>query len=168
MQNFQQQFGEHTKNRHGNINSVIENKTNMPMGVLNLPFVAVFVHGHYGTSSMHDAQMVVGPHLMIFSFLPARRESVGYKHVLDEANAVHGKQMVDETKSNSTKISTNLFSSGEQCTHQNLLSPISNLHGALMFMIDLSEVSSSRTSEYKSHARSPQLLCLLHKLLRRS
>jgi hypothetical protein len=142
MHNFQQQFGEHTKNRHGNINSVIKNRTNMPMGVLNLPFVAAFIHGHYGTSSMHDAQMVVGQNLMIFSFLPARMESVGYKHVLDEANAMHGEQMVGETTSNSTKISTNLFSSGEQRTHQNLLSAVANLHGALTFMIDPSEVSS--------------------------
>jgi hypothetical protein len=83
MQNFQQQFGKHTKNHCGNINSVIENKMNMLM--------AAFVHGHYGTSLMHDAQTVVGQNLMIFSFLPARMESVSYKHVLDEANAMHGK-----------------------------------------------------------------------------
>jgi hypothetical protein len=70
MQNFQQQFSACTKNRCGNINSIIKNKTNMPMGVLNLPFVAAFVHRHYGTSSMPGAQMVVGQNLTIFSFLP--------------------------------------------------------------------------------------------------
>ncbi len=144
MQNFQQQFGEHTKNRHGNINSIIKNKMNMPMGVLNLLFVAAFIHGHYGTSSMHDIKTVVGQNLTIFSFLLAGMESVGYKCVLDEANDMHGEPMVGETTSNSTKISTNLFSSGKQCTHQNLLSAVSNLHGALTFMIDPSEVSSSR------------------------
>lgn len=144
LRTFQQQFGEHIKNRRSNINSVIENKTNMPMGVLNLPFIAAFVHGHYGSSSMHDAQTVVGQNLTIFSFLPAGTETVGYKRVLDEANAVHGEQMVGETTSNATKISTNLFSSGDQRTYQNLLTAVANLHGALTFMIDPSEVSSSR------------------------
>jgi hypothetical protein len=70
-------------------------------------------------------------------------ESVGYKRVLDEANAVHSEQMVGKTMSNSTKISTNLFSSGKQHTHQNLLSAVLNLHGALTFMIDPSKDSSS-------------------------
>jgi hypothetical protein len=88
------------------------------MGVLNLPFMAAFIHRHYGTSLMHGAQMVMGQNLMTFSFLPTRMESVGYKCVLDEANAVHSKQMVGETMSNSTKIFTNLFSSSKQHTHQ--------------------------------------------------
>jgi hypothetical protein len=43
---------------------------------------------------MHNAQMVMGQNLTIFSFFPTGMESVGYKHVLNEANAVQGEQMV--------------------------------------------------------------------------
>jgi len=141
---FQQLFKEHIKGRRSNTGAVIHHQTDMPMGVVNLPFTAAFISGHYASSPMHDKDAIVGQNLSIFSFLPAGKDTAGYKRVLDEANTAHGEQMVGTTSTHATKISTNLFSTGEQRTYQNLLSAVSNLHAALTFMLDPTEVKSSR------------------------
>ena len=56
---------------------------------------------------------------------------------------VFGEQMDGKTSSNSTKISTNLFLNGKQTTYDDLLAAMANLHGALSFMINPSNVASS-------------------------
>jgi hypothetical protein len=52
-------------------------------------------------------------------------------------------QMVGETSSNMTKISTELFSSGEQSTYIDLKAAVSNVHALLLFMVDETDHKTS-------------------------
>ena len=50
MQSFQQQLKKHTRLHQSNTGTVIHYKTDIPMGVINIPFVAVFLGGHFNAS----------------------------------------------------------------------------------------------------------------------
>ena len=141
---FQSQFSDFCSLRRSNTASVIHHNTNMPMGVLTTAFVGAFIKVYWLSTSLHDSNGVVGQNLSIFSLLRAKKESVGYKRIRDEANTAHGEQMVGETSSNTTKISTELFSSGEQSTYLDLKAAVSNVHALLSFMVDEAGRKTSR------------------------
>ena len=144
LRTFQSQFGDFCSLRRSDTSSVIHHNTNMPMGVVTPAFVGAFIKVYWLSTNLHDTNGVVGQNLSVFTLLPAKKESVGYKRIRDETNTAHGEQMVGETSSNTTKISTELFSSGEQSTYLDLKAAVSNVHALLSFMVDESERKSSR------------------------
>ena len=144
LRTFQSQFGDFCSLRRSDTSSVIHHNTNMPMGIVTAAFVGAFIKVYWLSTNLHDSNGVVGQNLSIFTLLPAKKESIGYKRVRDETNTAHGEQMVGETSSNTTKISTELFSSGEQRTYADLKAAVSNVHALLSFMVDESERKTSR------------------------
>lgn len=144
MRNLQQQLGEHAKARRSNMDKVIEYKTNMPMGIVNVALTAALISGHFGLALLHETNALVGQNLTIFSFLRAGSETVGYKRAHEENNTVFTEQLIGETSTNATKVSTNPFSNGEQRTYDDLLAAVANLHAVLTFMLHPDEHSMSR------------------------
>ena len=144
LRTFQSQFGDFCSLRRSDTSSVIHHNTNMPMGVVTAAFVGAFIKVYWLSTNLHDTNGVVGQNLSVFTLLPAKKESVGYKRIRDETNTAHGEQMVGETSSNTTKISTELFSSGEQSTYLDLKAAVSNVHALLSFMVDETERKTSR------------------------
>ena len=144
LRTFQMQFGDFCSLRRSDTASVIHHNTNMPMGVVTAAFVGAFIKVYWLSTNLHDSNGVVGQNLSVFTLLPAKKESVGYKRIRDETNTAHGEQMVGETSSNTTKISTELFSSGEQSTYLDLKAAVSNVHALLSFMVDETERKTSR------------------------
>jgi hypothetical protein len=135
QQDFQLHVGGHAKTRHGNTQSVIEHKTDLPVGIINASYIAALVNGHWGKLMMHEQGAVVGQSLTIFLLLQVVASSAGYKHALNDASVVYSEQLVGEHSSNSTKIDTNLFSSGQQKMYDDCLAAIINLHACLTFML---------------------------------
>jgi hypothetical protein len=84
---------------------------------------------------MHEQGAVVGQSLTIFLLLRVAASSAGYKRALDDASVVYSEQLVGEHSSNSTKIDTNLFSTGQQKTYDDCLAAVTNLHACLTFML---------------------------------
>ena len=123
--------------------SAINCHTDLLMGIIVPGFVAAFISGHYLASMIHECNAIVSQNLSVFSFLPAKMESVRYKCLLEETNTAFGKQMVGETSSNTTKLSTDLFSTGKQSTYDDLKTTVANLHAGLTFMLDKKEWKSS-------------------------
>ena len=144
MRAFITMFSEHLTARSGNCGSVIEFHTDMPLGVINQAFVAAFTSGHFTGALLHEQDGMVGQNLSIFSFLKANEDSSGYKRARDLTNQTYNEAMVGESPSNATKISTNLFSSGDQRTYTDMLVAIANLHAAVSFMIDPAEAKACR------------------------
>jgi hypothetical protein len=143
LRTFQTQFGDFCSLRCSNTASVIHHNTNMPMGVVTAAFVGAFIKVYWLSTNLHDTNGVVSQNLSVFTLLPAQKKSVGYKHIRDETNTAHGEQMVGETSSNTTKISTELFSSGEQSTYIDLKAAVSNVHALLSFMVDETDHKTS-------------------------
>jgi hypothetical protein len=141
---FQTQFGDFCSLRRSNTLSVIHHNTNMLMGVVTAAFIGAVIKVYWLSTNLHDTNGVIGQNLSVFTLLPAKKESVRYKHIRDKTNTVHGEQMVGETSSNTTKISTELFSSGEQSTYIDLKAPVSNVHALLLFMVDETDHKTSR------------------------
>jgi hypothetical protein len=128
-------MGDHAKSHHGNTQSVIKHKTDLPVGIINALYVAAFVNRHWGKLMMHEQGAVIGHQsLTIFSLLRVAASSAGYKHALDDASVIYSEQLVGEHSSNSTKIDTNLFSSGQQKTYDDCLATIANLHACLTLL----------------------------------
>ncbi len=150
---FQMQFSDFCSLHHSNTASVIHHNTNMPMGVVTTAFVRAFIKVYWLSSNLHDTNGVISQNLLVFTLLPAKKESVGYNHIRDETNTAHGEQMVGEMSSNTTKISTELFSSREQSTYIDLKAAVSNVHTLVLFMVDKTDHKTShilldRTSLY--------------------
>jgi hypothetical protein len=120
--------------------SVINHHTDLPMGIIAPGFVAAF----WLASMIHECNAIVSQNLSVFSFLSAKMESAGYKHLLKETNTAFGEQMVGETSSNTTKLSMDLFSTGKQSAYDDLKTTVANLHTGLMFMLNKKEWKSSR------------------------
>jgi hypothetical protein len=138
------QFGDFCSLRCSDTASVIHHNTNMPMGVVTAAFVVAFIKVYWLSTNLHDTNGVIGQNLSIFTLLAAKKESIRYKHIRDKTNTAHGEQMVGETSSNTTKISTELFSSRELSTYIDLKAAVSNVHTLFSFMVDETDHKTSR------------------------
>lgn len=85
---------------------------------------------------------MAGQNLTVFSFLRAKEDSYHYKRALEETKVIFDEQIVGESSKHRTKMSLDLYSNGEQSTHDDLLAAIANMDCILTFMTS-DEASSS-------------------------
>jgi len=112
---------------------VIFHRTEFPMNIVNVPFVAAVLNAHFETESLADSRNSISRNISVFTLLAELKDRVNGQ--MDHTRQVYYEELVGETSSNRTKITTELFSNGRQATIDDLLAALANFDALLTFML---------------------------------